>query len=192
MSKLNDVDSQEVRRCVRCIMPENYPGVTYDSEGVCNFCRTFDRYWGSWMESADERVNSESKLRNIFEAVKRKHRQYDALIGLSGGKDSSYMLYLCREVYGLNVLTFTNDSGQMAEEAKGRIEKLVKAFGVPHIYCREPLFPELSGVFMRKTGHFCTVCRTHRSGMYIQTDNWGQTGPRSFPDIPMFRRHRRV
>jgi hypothetical protein len=140
-------------------MPENYPGVTYDAEGVCNFCRTFDRYWGSWMVSTEERARSEAKLRNIFEAVKRKHRPYDALLGLSGGKDSSYMLYLCREVYGLNVLTFTNDSGQMAEEAKERIEKLVKIFHVPHIYCREPLFPELSGVFMRKTGHFCTVCQ---------------------------------
>ena len=45
------VSAGEVRRCVRCIMPENYPGVTFDAEGVCNFCRVFEKQWGSWMAS---------------------------------------------------------------------------------------------------------------------------------------------
>lgn len=153
------VSGGEVKRCIRCIMPENYPGVTFDSEGVCNFCRVFDKQWGSWMASPEKQARSEAKLRSIFEAVKRKHRPYDTLIGISGGKDSSYMLYLCREVYGLNVLTFTNDSGQMAEEAKERVEKLVKIFNVPHVWCREPLWQDLSGIFMRKAGAFCALCQ---------------------------------
>jgi hypothetical protein len=152
-------DGGEVKRCVRCILPENYPGVHFDAEGVCNFCRVFDRQWGSWMASKDEQAQSEARLKNIFEAVKQKRRPYDALIGISGGKDSSYMLYLCREVYGLNLLTFTNDSGQMADEAKERVEKLVKIFNVPHVWCHEPLWKEISGIFMRKAGAFCSICQ---------------------------------
>jgi hypothetical protein len=168
----------EIRRCVRCIMPEDYPGVTFDAEGVCNFCHAFDRQWGPWMASAEARARSKAKLRSIFEAAKRKRRPYDALIGLSGGKDSSYQLYLCREVYDLNVLTFTNDSGQISEEAKARIEKLVKTFHVPHIYCREPLYPELAGVFMRKTGHFCTICQ-------LSCHNFSEILTREY-DIPIW------
>jgi hypothetical protein len=148
----------EVRRCVRCVMPESYPGVTFDSYGVCSFCRYFDKQWGSWVAREEERARSEARLQRIFEAAKRKRRPYDALLGISGGKDSSYMLYLCHKVYGLRVLTFTRDNGFMDEEAKDRVDKLVKTFNVPHLYCWEPLAAELAGVFIRKTGNFCAPC----------------------------------
>ena len=147
-----------VKRCARCVMPENYPGIAFDAEGVCNFCRYFETHWGSWVASEKEQARSEAKLRGIFEAAKRKGKPYDALIGISGGKDSSYCLYLCHKVYGLKVLTFTKDGGFLSDQAKARIEQLVKTFGVPHLYCQDPLAPELSGIFMRKTGNFCAPC----------------------------------
>ena len=139
-------------------MPENYPGITFDAEGVCNVCRYFDAKWGPFVSSAEERQRSEAKLRKIFEAAKRKHKPYDALIGISGGKDSSYCLYLCAKVYGLNVLTFTKASCFLSDEAKARINKLVKIFDVAHVYYQDPMSPELAGIFMRKTGNFCTAC----------------------------------
>ncbi len=147
-----------VRRCVRCVMPENYPGIAFDAEGVCSFCRYFEAHWGSWVASAKEQARSEAKLRRIFEAAKRKGKPYDALLGISGGKDSSYCLYLCHKVYGLKVLTFTRDNGFLSDEAKQRIERLVEAFGVPHLYHGDPLTFKLAPVFMRKTGHFCAPC----------------------------------
>jgi len=161
--------SSEVARCLRCIMPADYPEVHLDADGLCNFCRAFDAYWKSWMASVEQQARSEAELRAILDAAKRKKRPYDMLIGLSGGKDSSYMLYLCREKYGLNVLTYTNDSGVLTPEAKSRIEKLVKRFQVPHIYRSEPMFAELTGLFLRKTGNFCTVCElsNYNFGMAI-------------------------
>jgi hypothetical protein len=147
-----------VRRCIRCVMPENYPGITFDAEGVCNFCRYFEARWGVWATSSGEKAKSEAKLRRIFEAAKRKGRRYDALLGISGGKDSSYCLYLCKEVYGLNVLTCTRDNGLMSEEGRERVDKLVATFKVPHLYYRDPLASELVGVFMRKAGNFCAPC----------------------------------
>lgn len=171
-------DRTEVRRCIRCIMPENYPEVVIDSEGVCNFCRGFDSYWGNWINSPEAREKSEKQLRKIFEAAKSKKKPYDILIGVSGGKDSSYMLYLLREVYGLNALTFTNDSGILTEKSRAHIEKLVTTFNVPHIYCSEPLFAELTGVFARKTGNFCAVCE-------LSNFNLGNALLREY-DIPLF------
>lgn len=149
---------KQVRRCVRCVMPENYPGISFDHKGVCNFCRYFDNHWGSWMANVEEQQRSEVKLRDIFEAAKRKRRRYDALIGISGGKDSSYCLYLCVKVYGLNVITFTRDGCFLSDEAKARIDKLVTTFNVPHLYYQDPMSAELAGIFMRKTGNFCTAC----------------------------------
>ena len=154
----DNVGKEEVRRCVRCVMPENYPAVTFDKQGVCNFCRYFESTWGPWVASATQQAQSEARLRRIFESAKRKRKPYDALVGISGGKDSSYMLYLCHKVYGLRVLAFTRDNGFMSDGSKVRIERLVKTLGVQHLYCREPLAEELAGVFMRKTGNFCAPC----------------------------------
>ena len=148
----------DVKRCVRCVMPETYPGITFNEDGVCNLCQYYEHHWDTWMNSAEEQDKSEEKLLRIFETAKRKHRPYDALIGISGGKDSSYMLYLCRKVYDLNVLTYTVHNGFRTDEVNARVDKLVKKFKVPHIDCYEPLARELAGVCMRKTGHFCSIC----------------------------------
>jgi hypothetical protein len=157
--KHQDCEKNEgVRRCSRCVMPESYPGITFDDEGVCNYCRNFDKQWGFWINNTEEQARSEVRLRGIFEAAKRKGKRYDAILGLSGGKDSSYCLYLCREVYGLNVLTCTRDNGLMSEEGKKRVKQVVETFNVPHLYYQDPLATELVGIFMRKTGNFCTPC----------------------------------
>jgi hypothetical protein len=139
-------------------MPENYPGILLDNEGVCNACHYFESKWKSWINNAGERDRSERRLRRIFEIAKKKGKQYDAVLGISGGKDSSYCLYLCKEIYGLNVLTCTRDNGFMSEEGIKRVQKLIKIFDVPHLYYRDPLAHELAAVFMRKTGHFCAPC----------------------------------
>jgi len=139
-------------------MPDNYPGISFDAEGVCNFCRYFERRWHRWVVDEQERARSEAQLTRIFDAAKRKGRRYDAVLGLSGGKDSSYCLYLCREVYDLRVLTCTRDNGFMSTEGVERVNRLVSLFKVPHLYYRDPLAPELAAIFMRKTGNFCAPC----------------------------------
>jgi len=150
--------NSDAKRCVRCIMPESYPGVTFNEQGVCNFCEYYEKHWAKKIGNPEVRKRSEEQLQRIFDNAKRKNKTFDALVGLSGGKDSSYMLYLCCEVYGLKVLSFTKDGGFLSEDAKARIEKLVKALKVPHLYYQDPLAPELSGAFMRKTGNFCGPC----------------------------------
>ncbi len=145
-------------RCTRCVMPSTYPGVSVDSEGVCNHCRHYDKHWQPWVQSAERRLQSEQQLLRIFDRARSQRRPFDALLGISGGKDSSYCLYLCREVYNLNVLTVTRDNGLMSEDGKERVNRLVRVFDVPHLYYQDPLVRELAGVFMRKTGNFCAPC----------------------------------
>ena len=115
----------DVKRCKRCILPESFLGLTFDESGICNKCRAYERRWGNF-----DVKKSEEYITNIFAAAKRKNREYDCLIGLSGGKDSSYALYLCTQKYKLKPLCFTFDNGFMSAEASENIKKLIPFMGL--------------------------------------------------------------
>ena len=55
-------------RWVRCGMPESYPEVAFDSDGLCNFCRHYDATWAEWMSSPELQRQSEAELKRIFAA----------------------------------------------------------------------------------------------------------------------------
>jgi hypothetical protein len=112
------------------------------------------------------RASSAARLREICEIAKSKNRPYDALLHVTGGRHSSYALYLCSRVYGMRVLTFTHDNGFLSREAYQRIDKLIRIFEVPHLYVREPLVPELTGIFLRKTGTICSPCELFSFNAY--------------------------
>jgi hypothetical protein len=130
----------------------------FDENGVCNYCRSFERFWGAWMRSEELRAGSERELLRVFEWARGKEKGYDALVPLSGGKDSSYALHLCASVYGLNVLTFTNDNGFLTDCARENIAKMIGKLGVDHSYHTEPLMVDIARHFFVNTGHFCAPC----------------------------------
>jgi tRNA(Ile)-lysidine synthase TilS/MesJ len=106
---------------------------------------------------------AEEKLYKLFDWAKAKKKKYDALVPISGGKDSSYALHLCKQVYGLNVLAFTNDNGFRTDFVNENVKKMVKKLGVDHVDCFEPIIVELAKQMFLKTGHFCSPCEL---GMY--------------------------
>lgn len=78
----------------------------------------------------------EEKLLTIFESAKSTNAEYDALVPISGGKDSTYILHLAVNVYKLNVLTMTYDNGLLSDIALQNIESAIKATGVKHVFSR--------------------------------------------------------
>ncbi|MBU1895906.1 N-acetyl sugar amidotransferase [Patescibacteria group bacterium] len=87
-----------MKYCAKCVSPETKPAIRFDENGVCNFCRYF--------ESLD-RVDWEDRKRQFIEIAtqaKNKGAQYDCVVGVSGGKDSTYMALYARDVLGLKVL----------------------------------------------------------------------------------------
>lgn len=148
----------EIVRCSKCIVPASLPSVTLDSKGVCNFCRRFDEL--------DSRMGSDyfekktKQFESIVARVKKLNKKYDCLIPLSGGKDSTYALYLCSKVYKLKCLCYTFNNGFLSEYAKKNIENATNIAGADHFYFA-PNFDKLLKyyrLFINKCGNLCPVC----------------------------------
>ena len=119
----------EYRICSRCIMDTTSdPNLELDENGVCNYCHDYD---DRFAKDSVFRNNGKEKLKELFEQVKDecKNDEYDVALGLSGGVDSSYMLYLCHE-YGLRVLAIHVDAGWNSELAVQNIRKMCEKLGV--------------------------------------------------------------
>lgn len=114
--------------CTRCIIDTTVPGVQFDRDGVCNFCRLQDKMDREF--PLDER--GRKKLDRIIEVVKRKGRgkQYDCVIGISGGRDSTYTLYLLKKVFGLRPLAVHFNDGFGNPVAGENMAKAVSKLGV--------------------------------------------------------------
>lgn len=147
-----------VERCTQCILPEGYPGLTFDEKGVCSYCRGHEKMWGEWKRSKELQEKSEKKLLRIFDWARSKKKKYDALVAVSGGKDSCYALHMCTKVYGLNVLAFTNNHGIRADFANENVAKMIDKLGIDHVWTEEPIFLDLYRYLFTKTGHFCSPC----------------------------------
>jgi len=122
--------SKKYQICTRCIMDTSDPEITFDENGLCNHCRQFDEVLRhKWFPNEE----GESKFRNIVKKIKQegKGKEYDCVIGLSGGVDSSYLAYLLRTKYPeLRILAIHIDAGWNSELAVHNIENIVKKLDI--------------------------------------------------------------
>jgi len=114
--------------CARCVLPETFPGIHFDDHGVCNFCRDFKG------EEAlkEEKQEYYHKFQDLIKQVKGKS-DYDATLAYSGGKDSTYTLYLLNKIFKLRVLTVTFDNGFISEQALKNIRTVCENLAVDSI-----------------------------------------------------------
>jgi N-acetyl sugar amidotransferase len=118
----------EYRQCVRCVMDTSAKEITFDANGVCNFCRECEEYLNKTIfRPLDTRTK---ELRESVERLKQlgKNDKYDCLIGLSGGVDSSYICYWAKQE-GLRPLIVHFDNGWNSELAVKNIENIINKLG---------------------------------------------------------------
>ena len=114
-------------RCSRCLITDEIPGATI-ADGICAYCRMHDRLERQF-------PISQTRLGRIVKRIKRAGRKnrYDCLIGISGGCDSSYLLYLAVRVLGLRPLVIHFDNRWNTEIAESNMERLISALNVDFI-----------------------------------------------------------
>jgi acyl carrier protein len=137
--------------CERCGIASNVPGVTFDVANICSICRSFE----SIEAHAREYFGTLDDLAAIFrESSARHHAQYDCLMLLSGGKDSTYAC--CQLVsMGLRVYAFTLDNGFLSDQAKANIRRVVDTLGVEHEFASTPA---MNAIFKDSLVRFSNVC----------------------------------
>jgi N-acetyl sugar amidotransferase len=110
--------------CTRCVMDTSDPDIYFDSEGVCNHCHEFSNTTSKqWFPNESGRIQLEKQLGII--RAEGKAQEYDCILGLSGGVDSSFMALKARE-WGLRPLVMHIDAGWNSELAVANIEAVVK------------------------------------------------------------------
>jgi hypothetical protein len=114
-----------LRRCSRCVLPQTFPRIRFDEEGVCNYCHE---------QSTPMKLLGEEKLLEVIKARRQKSSQYDCMVALSGGRDSSYALFYLVRKLGLKVLAYTVDNGFMPEDTKLNVKNATRILGVDHLW----------------------------------------------------------
>jgi hypothetical protein len=151
-------------------MPSGIPGSTFDSEGVCNYCRAYDQAVSKF--SSESGQYKQRHLNAILDKYRGK-KPFDCIVGLSGGKDSTYLLYLAVKKYGMHPLAFNFDNGYRSPDAVNNIEKTVNELGVDLIVVKPnpKIMHQLQKIFLLRTGEFCTPCLMHIDGIAEQLAN---------------------
>jgi N-acetyl sugar amidotransferase len=115
--------------CTKTIMDSSDPNIVFDADGISDYYHNFQKVilpnWHTGEKGFEE-------LMQVADKIKKEGigKDFDCIIGLSGGLDSSYVAYVAKEVMGLRPLLFHVDAGWNTDKAVGNIEKLCNGLGL--------------------------------------------------------------
>jgi len=133
----------ELMLCTRCILPETFPGISFDEQGICKYCRQEEKKITHLDEKKEE---YRKKLDALIQQERNKAPVYDVILAYSGGKDSSYTLKLLREKYDLRILAITLDNHFVSPAAFENIKNVTDHLGVD-TYSVRPPWPVINEMF---------------------------------------------
>lgn len=126
---VTSIESNSYQICSNCVMDATDTMITFDEKGVCDHCSTFFRHtlpnWHTDERGWQALQAMVAKIRQEGEG-----KDFDCIIGMSGGIDSSYLTYIAKEKLGLRPLVFHVDAGWNSQIAVNNIEKLVDGLGL--------------------------------------------------------------
>lgn len=128
--------NKSLKICTRCIQDETVPGITFDDNGVCNHCHLHDELCEIFPN--DERGTQ--KLNKIVENIKKQseNKEFDCIVGVSGGRDSTYLLYNAVRVWNLRVLAVHCNDGFDNDVAIDNMKKAIDKLGIKVINIEYP------------------------------------------------------
>lgn len=118
---------RDMKYCTRCCMPESNEGIKFDEMGICQACQSAEqKIHIDWTER-------EAQLRELLEKYKSLDNDYDCLVPISGGKDSTFQLHVITRVYNMRALAVTFSHNWYSETGKKNLENALEVFNVDHI-----------------------------------------------------------
>lgn len=141
-------------RCTRCGLSDTVPNVTLDVEGICDICRAFEGIRDAAQAYFDTPEGLQAELAR---ARARKTGKHDAIMLLSGGKDSAYALYRLADLTR-DVLVLTLDNGFLSEGAKDNIRRMTADLGLEHRFLTTPAMNEIFRDSLQRFSNVCQGC----------------------------------
>jgi len=113
----------DLRRCTKCVLPETMPYISFDADGVCNYCRNY------------KLRNKPRPKEELFALVEpyRKSNGTDCIVPFSGGRDSCYGLHLIVNELKMKPVTYTYDWGMVTDLGRRNISRMCAELGVENI-----------------------------------------------------------
>lgn len=173
-----------MKMCKKCLLTDSYPNISFNDEGVCNYCENhihINKLDGHYAEKKRE-------LDVIIEAAIEKGREtgapYDIIVPLSGGKDSAYVAYYLKHNYDVNILGLTYDNGFLTDYAKGNVWSIAEKLDIDVVMIKPKLslMKKLYKAMLEETKEFCNVCN---SMGYLLIASYVSNMAKSWGHIPL-------
>ena len=119
------MENKTYQICTKCVVDTSDPTISFNSEGVCVYCTNFEEeIKPHWRPNED----GMKEIMPLINKIKKegKDKDYDCIIGLSGGLDSSFVTYVAKEKFGLRPLIFHCDAGWNSDLGISNIQKMVE------------------------------------------------------------------
>lgn len=113
-----------LKRCTKCLLPETFPFIHFDQNGICNICNNYTP------------KNLPATKESLYQLSKKWRKDFpepECLVPFSGGRDSSYLLHFLVRELGLRPITFTYDWGMVTDLARRNIARVCGKLGVENI-----------------------------------------------------------
>lgn len=155
----------DAKICTNCLLTDETPGILFDEKGVCNYCDSHEKM----------SVQGEETLIEVLDQFRGKRGKFDCMVGLSGGRDSTYTLWKLVNDYKMKVLAIHYDNPFTSEQARRNMQRAAEILGVDIIKWS---FPE--GDHVNATKKALKVWSYHPSSIMIPVvcahcKNWWPT-----------------
>lgn len=119
----------KIRTCTHCVMNTSDPNLTFDENGVCDRCRDFEERILPWWNQGK---GHDAELHKLILDIKKsgEGKEYDCLLGLSGGLDSSFMLHMAVKEWGLRPFAFHIDCGWDLPVTVDNLKRMATKMGI--------------------------------------------------------------
>lgn len=109
-----------MKRCSKCVLPETTPNIVFGQDGVCNYCRSYQKL----------KYRGEGELLRLLDSYRRAGSKYDCIVTISGGRDSTYTLLKLVRDYGMKVLAVNYENPFTDPQAQANIDNAVRVLNL--------------------------------------------------------------
>lgn len=147
-------------KCIRCGLDENYTKIKFNEQNVCNYCEFYEKYKIQLNDASSLEMKFQEKVAEAKAKAKKNKAAYDCLVGFSGGKDSTYIIYQMVKKYRMRVLAFTFDNGFSTQYGKDNIANALTKLNVDHITfsMNDEILRKQYSMCVKMMKNFCSVC----------------------------------